>query len=91
MTGGGSRNALLRQLTADACDRPVLFGPAEGTALGSLGTQALALGHVRDVPQLQEVLRSSTDVGVQSPSGDDAARRFWRRLDDVVPTRPSAS
>ncbi len=86
MTGGGSRNALLRQLTADACDRPVLFGPAEGTALGSLATQALARGHVSDLDQTQAVLRASAHVGVQSPSGDDAARLFWRRLDGLVPT-----
>jgi rhamnulokinase len=86
MTGGGSRNALLRQLTADACDRPVRFGPAEGTALGSLATQALALGHVRDLAEVQAVLRASADVGVQVPSGDARSRRSWRRLDDLVPT-----
>jgi rhamnulokinase len=86
MTGGGARNALLRQLTADACDRPVLFGPVEGTALGSLATQAFALGHVADLAEMQEVLGRSTDVGIQAPSGTDSARRFWRRLDDLVPT-----
>jgi rhamnulokinase len=86
MTGGGARNALLRQLTADACGRPVLFGPAEGTALGSLATQALARGHVADLPEMRAVLRASADVGVQSPSPGDAARRSWRRLDDLVPT-----
>jgi rhamnulokinase len=85
MTGGGSRNALLRQLTADACERPVRFGPAEGTALGNVATQALARGHVADLPELQAVLRASVDVGVQQPATDDVTRRFWHRLDDAVP------
>lgn len=38
--GGGSRNSLLNQLTADACGIPVVAGPAEGTALGNVMIQA---------------------------------------------------
>lgn len=38
--GGGSQNALLNQLTADACGVRVVAGPAEGTALGNLMIQA---------------------------------------------------
>ena len=42
MIGGGSLNPLLRQLTADACGRPLRFGPVEATSLGSLAAQAVA-------------------------------------------------
>ena len=38
--GGGSQNALLDQLTADACGITVVAGPAEGTALGNVMIQA---------------------------------------------------
>ena len=38
--GGGSRNELLNQLTADACGITVVAGPAEGTALGNVMIQA---------------------------------------------------
>ena len=44
MIGGGSLNPLLRQLTADACGRPLRFGPVEATSLGSLAAQAVAVG-----------------------------------------------
>ncbi|SER14352.1 rhamnulokinase [Lentzea xinjiangensis] len=47
IVGGGSRNELLCQLTADACGLPVVAGPAEATALGNVLVQARAAGAVR--------------------------------------------
>ena len=44
IVGGGSQNALLNQFTADACNRPVLAGPVEATAIGNVLVQALGLG-----------------------------------------------
>ena len=44
IVGGGSQNTLLCQLTADACNRPVLAGPVEATAIGNVLVQAIGLG-----------------------------------------------
>jgi rhamnulokinase len=48
IVGGGARNELLCQLTADACGVPVDAGPVEATALGNVLIQARALGAVGD-------------------------------------------
>jgi rhamnulokinase len=44
LVGGGARNALLCQLTADACEMPVLAGPVEAAAIGNVLVQARARG-----------------------------------------------
>ena len=47
IVGGGSRNELLCQLTADRVGLPVLAGPVEATAIGNVLIQARAQGLVR--------------------------------------------
>jgi rhamnulokinase len=91
MIGGGSLNPLLRELTADACGRPLRFGPVEATSLGSLAAQAVAAGHLSDKTEVQAVLQRSSNAGLLKPSDDRAVRRFWRQLDSIVPTPGSNS
>jgi rhamnulokinase len=67
VVGGGSQNTLLCQLTADACDRPVLAGPVEATALGNVLTQAIGLGLLRSLADGREVIRRSFDVRTYEP------------------------
>ena len=86
MIGGGSLNPLLRQLTADACERQLRFGPVEATSLGSLVAQALAVGDLSDEADAQAVLQRSSDAGLLTPSNDETVRRFWHQLDSIVPT-----
>jgi rhamnulokinase len=56
VVGGGSQNAVLCQLTADAAGVPVLAGPVEATALGNVLVQARATGAM---PASLEAMRST--------------------------------
>ena len=82
IVGGGTQNRLLCQLTADACNRPVLAGPVEATAIGNVLMQAIAAGEIADVPQAREVVRRSFDLVEYHPHEDDrwaeAAERLTR-------------
>ncbi|MEH1168706.1 rhamnulokinase family protein [Micromonospora sp. CPCC 205539] len=82
IVGGGARNDLLCQLTADACGLPVLAGPVEATALGNVLVQARALGVLGgDLPALRAVLRATQKVVRFEPSGAGTAwRAAARRL-----------
>lgn len=80
LVGGGSQNDLLNRLTADATGREVWAGPVEATALGNLGVQALALGHLDDLDALRRIVRDTCKPRVFTPGNarewHEAASRF---------------
>jgi len=67
IVGGGTRNDLLNQLTADAIGRTVVTGPVEATAIGNVLIQALALGHLQSAAHLREIVEASFPTRNFSP------------------------
>ncbi len=76
VVGGGARNALLCQLTADATGLPVIAGPAEATCFGNVLVQARALGAAPgDLPGMRALIRSSQSLRSFTPAPDRT--RAW--------------
>jgi rhamnulokinase len=76
IVGGGARNALLCQLTADACGLPVVAGPVEAAAMGNVLVQGRALGAVPgELGGMRELLRRTQDLRRFEPSRESA--RAW--------------
>lgn len=74
IVGGGARNALLCQLTADACGLPVVAGPVEAAALGNVLVQARALGVIDGgLDAMRALLRTTQQLRRYEPGGDAAA------------------
>ncbi|NNJ25242.1 rhamnulokinase [Alienimonas chondri] len=83
--GGGCRNGLLNQLTANACGVPVLAGPVEATALGNVLMQMRAAFEIDSLAELRAVVRRSEEVTRFEPNADDdwaAAKTRLRKLSD---------
>ncbi|MFB6713907.1 MULTISPECIES: rhamnulokinase family protein [unclassified Streptomyces] len=76
LVGGGSRNALLCQWTADATGLPVTAGPAEATALGNILLQARAHGLVGDLMDMRRLVARTQELRHYTPQGD---QRAWDR------------
>jgi rhamnulokinase len=78
--GGGSKNRLLNQMTADATGRRVIAGPAEATALGNVALQILATGAAASLKEVRGIMERSFPVEVFEPvdpaKWDRQAKRF---------------
>ena len=84
IVGGGSRNTLLNQFTADATGRVVLAGPAEATALGNIAMQMLATGAVSSLADARRIIANSFPVERSEPAEADRWDAEYRRFRDYV-------
>jgi rhamnulokinase len=67
IVGGGSKNVLLNQLTADAANIDVIAGPTEATASGNVLVQAIAEGVVSDLNEARQIINRSFDTETFNP------------------------
>ncbi|HLP01727.1 MAG TPA: FGGY-family carbohydrate kinase [Opitutaceae bacterium] len=67
VVGGGSRNKLMCQATADAAGIPVVSFSLEGTAVGNIASQLIALGAVKDKTVFRAALARSLDSTTYTP------------------------
>ena len=78
VVGGGSRNGLLNQFTADATGREVVAGPVEASAIGNVLVQAVALGQLPSIEAVRAVVRESFPTTTYVPADASA----WRAAND---------
>jgi len=85
IVGGGGKNELLNQMTADATNRTVIVGPYEATAVGNLLVQAMGAGDLKDLDEIRQVVKASFQPRSFEPADtgkwDDAYGRYTAVLD----------
>jgi rhamnulokinase len=82
--GGGGKNELLNQLTADACGVPVEVGATESSLIGNGCVQLLGLGALGSLAEARQVVRRSFDTRQIEPRAavpDEARARFERLIE----------
>ncbi len=65
-------------MTADACNRQVIAGPVEATAIGNVMMQAVGMGQLSSILEARSFLRSSSDIRVYDPHPSDAWEEAMR-------------
>jgi rhamnulokinase len=84
LVGGGSRNELLCQWTADATGLPVTAGPAEATALGNVLLQARPHGLAGGLTDMRRLVARTQELRHYTPQGNQGA---WNRAADRLTVR----
>ncbi len=84
IVGGGSRNGVLCQITADVLEREVLAGPVEATLRGNVLVQLLATGEVTTLAQMRELSGRSVPLDRYVPATDGAGDAIYRRFLEVT-------
>lgn len=67
VVGGGTKDGLLSQFTANACNAKVVAGPIEATAMGNCAVQLMALGRIKDLGEARRIIRASFDTKHYEP------------------------
>ena len=84
IVGGGAQNQLLCQMAADACNRRVVAGPVEATAIGNLMMQAVACGDLGSIAEAREVVGESFAVKSYLPEHPDPWDEAFDRFQKLV-------
>lgn len=78
--GGGSQNALLNQMTANAIGRTVVAGPVEATAIGNAIVQLISLGELKNMAEARKMLSESAGTTVFEPTNTRTWDRYYDRF-----------
>jgi rhamnulokinase len=84
IVGGGSKNRLLNQLSANACQVTVFAGPSEATAVGNILIQAIALGHLGSLTDLRRVVGRSFPVEAYQPTDASIWQKAYERFQKLI-------
>lgn len=82
--GGGTKNGLLNQFTADATNRVVVTGPVEATAIGNILMQAIGMNHLGSLAEAREVVRASFEPETYQPTRTGDWDEAYARLQEVM-------
>jgi len=83
--GGGSRHPTLCRFTAGATGLPVVAGPVEAAAFGNILGQALALGRIRSLDEIRDVVAASTDLAFHEPGEVSQWELAYARFREIAP------
>lgn len=82
--GGGSKNKLLNQFTANSTGIPVVAGPSEATAIGNVMMQAKGVGVVNSLDEMREIVRNSMELDVYYPQESEKWNAAYEKFTEII-------
>lgn len=87
IVGGGIKDKMICQFTANATKRRVEAGPVEATSIGNVLVQAMACGAIKDLDEARKVVKNSFDITCYEPEDGpqwDAAYESWKKIIESI-------
>lgn len=82
--GGGTKDGLLCQMTANSCDRTVKAGPIEATVIGNVAVQLMSDGSVENIGQARKIVADSSELKTFEPKDTDKWAKAYEDFLKVI-------
>ena len=82
--GGGTKDGLLCQLTANSCNRTVKAGPIEATVMGNIAVQLMSDGSVENIGQARKIVADSSELKTYEPVDTDKWEKAYANFLKIV-------
>ncbi len=84
MAGGGTKSALLCQMTANACGCPVIAGPVEATVYGNVAIQLMTVGEIKNLKEARSIIAASEETVVYQPEDREKWEEVYIKYRDLL-------
>ena len=84
IVGGGIKDKMICQFTANATNRVVNAGPVEATSIGNVIVQGIAHGAIKDLNEGRKAVQNSFDIAEYTPEDPDAWNEAYKKWQDII-------
>jgi len=84
MVGGGIKDKLLCRFTAEATGRSVIAGPIEASSIGNILVQAMALGKIKDLKQIRNIVKASFPIVTYTPTEKELWDKAYVAYKEII-------
>ncbi len=82
--GGGTKDKLLLNMTAQSCNVPVYGGPIEATALGNIAVQLMSSGAIKDIKEARKIIAQGENLKLYEPADRNEWEEAYTRFKKVI-------
>ncbi len=82
--GGGTKDKLLLEMTAQSCNVDVYGGPIEATALGNIAIQFMSSGVIGDIKQARKIIARGENLKLYKPSDRDSWEKAYEKFKEII-------